>query len=219
MDKNLKVMLLSGFLVLNTFSYAHAESKLDTYFPTEHLSEVVQQAKGKITISLGDTTKKVSKENVVFGIKKVAEIENGEYISSSSDLDFNNLDTALKMEETAIKLTENVTPDITVKTDKDGYCEVNDLDIGVYLIYVVDQNKYDIISPSLISIPYFNEDSKEMAYEQSIVPKHTPVPEEKVDTGDNSLNDLPLYLSALGVAGIGMVGLSLKGRKNGKNEK
>ena len=83
-------------------------------------------------------------------------------------------------------------------TDSSGYVKFENLENGIYLLAAEDINKYDNISPALIAVPVFDEESSEtngMKYDIAVYPKHWPATAAK--TGDNS--NCELYMSGLAV--------------------
>lgn len=113
-----------------------------------------------------------------------------------------NSDVALKL----IKAAESIFREASTKkisgiikhTDSSGYVKFENLENGIYLLAAEDINKYDNISPALIAVPVFDEESSEtngMKYDIVVYPKHWPVTAAK--TGDNS--NCELYMSGLAV--------------------
>ena len=88
----------------------------------------------------------------------------------------------------------------TRKTTNDyGTVKFDQLEKGVYLLQATDINKYENIVSTLISVPVFNNESKNsMNYDISIVPKHSPV--IAVKTGDAV--DLKLFAVLAGVSAV-----------------
>ena len=88
----------------------------------------------------------------------------------------------------------------TRKTTNDyGMVKFDQLENGVYLLQATDINKYENIVSTLISVPVFNNESKNsMNYDISIVPKHSPV--IAVKTGDAF--DLKLFVVLTGVSAV-----------------
>ena len=103
---------------------------------------------------------------------------------------------AVYLEESRNKTSNS---DVALKhTDSSGYVKFENLENGIYLLAAEDINKYDNISPALIAVPVFDEESSEtkgVKYDIVVHPKHWPVTAAK--TGDNS--NCELYMSGLAV--------------------
>lgn len=84
-------------------------------------------------------------------------------------------------------------------TNDYGTVKFNQLEKGVYLLQATNINKYENIVSTLISVPTFNNESKNsMNYDISIVPKHSPL--IAVKTGDAV--DLKLFAVLAGVSAV-----------------
>lgn len=117
-------------------------------------------------------------------------------------IDLNELETADKMQKAAESIFREASAKkisgIIKHTDSSGYVKFENLENGIYLLAAEDINKYDNISPALIAVPVFDEESSEtngMKYDITVHPKHWPVTAAK--TGDNS--NCELYMSGLAV--------------------
>lgn len=134
---------------------------------------------GSIRITLSDGEKGTEKAGVVFGYTKVACCVNGEYEAVkkySGGIDFNKINTAKESEEAAEKMRRYVeTPDGIIETDKDGDAEIQNLEMGLYLIYPLNTAKYDNILPFFASIPTWEEERSGMNFHVKIIPKHEAV--------------------------------------------
>ena len=95
--------------------------------------------KGSITIKLADTQNNKSKEGVEFSLSKIADIEDGIYKVKedykSVEADLNNIKTANDLELAAELFKKVATTDNLMKTNVNGECNIDDLDVGVYLLY------------------------------------------------------------------------------------
>lgn len=153
-------------------------------------SPVIKKKTGSIKISLSDTSTKNDKSNVKFSISKVADVVKGEYVLTenykNSGVDLNNLKSANDLDIAANLLKKGAVTDKTLVTDAYGVCNVDDLDVGVYLLYAQDIANYENITPFLVSIPVWDESSKSMSYDVNVIPKHTPLPEK-----DTSIHRAP----------------------------
>ena len=141
-----------------------------------------------ITIILEDSEKELSKENVEFGLTKVADIIDGGYVSLEeySYFDFNNIQNANEMKDTATRLNRLISSNDAIgSTDKDGILKFEGLEIGVYLLHPTYIADYEIIEPTLVSIPNWDELSGEMNYDVLVYPKHEPLPIIRINKVDS----------------------------------
>lgn len=154
----------------------------------EELTEVNQT--GSISITLTDTKDDLSKENVILGLKRIANIVNGEYELIDEfkdiDVDLNQLSTAEELKEASTMFEKIIIePDMTQKTDLNGMAMFNDVNVGVYLVYPIDIAGYEIIKPSIVSVPSWDEVTAQMNYDIQIYPKHTNLPVIRVNKVDS----------------------------------
>ena len=162
---------------------------------------------GSITVNLEEGKKGTSVKNVELELIKIADIINGQYLLindlQDTEIDLNTLETAEDMKNAAYTISKiTVSKNIvgTRKTTNDyGTVKFDQLEKGVYLLQATDINKYENIVSTLISVPAFNNESKNsMNYDISIVPKHSPV--IAVKTGDAV--DLKLFAVLAGVSAV-----------------
>lgn len=162
---------------------------------------------GSITVNLEEGKKGTSVKNVELELIKIADIINGQYLLINDlqdiEIDLNTLETAEDMKNAAYTISKiTVSKNIvgTRKTTNDyGTVKFDQLENGVYLLQATDINKYENIVSTLISVPAFNNESKNsMNYDISIIPKHSPV--IAVKTGDAF--DLKLFVVLAGVSAI-----------------
>ena len=162
---------------------------------------------GSITVNLEEGKKGTSVKNVELELIKIADIINGQYLLINDlqdiEIDLNTLETAEDMKNAAYtisKITASKNIVGTRKTTNDyGMVKFDQLENGVYLLQATDINKYENIVSTLISVPVFNNESKNsMNYDISIVPKHSPV--IAVKTGDAF--DLKLFVVLTGVSAV-----------------
>ena len=162
---------------------------------------------GSITVNLEEGKKGTSVKNVELELIKVGDVVNGQYLFIDDlqdiEIDLNTLETAEDMKNAAYTISKiTVSKNIggTRKTTNDyGTVKFNQLEKGVYLLQATDINKYENIVSTLISVPVFNNESKNsMNYDISIVPKHSPV--IAVKTGDAV--DLKLFAVLAGVSAV-----------------
>ena len=162
---------------------------------------------GSITVNLEEGKKGTSVKNVELELIKIADIINGQYLLindlQDTGVNLNTLKTAEDMKNAAhtiskITVSKNIVG--TRKTTNDyGTVKFDQLEKGVYLLQATDINKYENIVSTLISVPAFNNESKNsMNYDISIVPKHSPV--IAVKTGDAV--DLKLFALLAGVSAV-----------------
>lgn len=153
------------------------------------------ESNGSISIILEDTLNESSKENVEFGITKVADIVQGEYVSLNnySSFDLNKIENANDLKDTASKLKKYVfTYDYTGLTDSQGILKFNNLSTGVYLVNPIDIANYEIIEPTIVSVPTFDEMNGVMNYDIMILPKHSPLPIIEINKIDSKTDKLIL---------------------------
>ena len=162
---------------------------------------------GSITVNLEEGKKGTSVKNVELELIKVGDVVNGQYLFIDDlqdiEIDLNTLETAEDMKNAAYTISKiTVSKNIvgTRKTTNDyGTVKFDQLEKGVYLLQAKDINKYENIVSTLISVPVFNNESKNsMNYDISIVPKHSPV--IAVKTGDAF--DLKLFAVLAGVSAV-----------------
>ena len=162
---------------------------------------------GSITVNLEEGKKGTSVKNVELELIKIADIINGQYFLindlQNTEVNLNTLETAEDMKNAAYTISKiTVSKNIvgTRKTTNDyGTVKFYQLEKGVYLLQATDINKYENIVSTLISVPVFNNESKNsMNYDISIVPKHSPV--IAVKTGDAF--DLKLFAVLAGVSAV-----------------
>ena len=139
--------------------------------------------KGSITISLEEAGIYTSIENVEFTLYKIAELNNGLYEINDEynhlSIDLNSLDTSEELDEASDLLASYILDNKldqlkTSKTNEQGFCTFEDLDVAVYLVLASDTTHYDDIKPTIVAIPTFNDTTKQMDYDVEVYPKHSP---------------------------------------------
>ena len=167
----------------------------------------LEEVKGSVTVNLEEGKKGTSVKNVELELIKIADIINGQYFLindlQNTEVNLNTLETAEDMKNAAYTISKITVSKNIVGTRKttNGYGTVkfDQLEKGVYLLQATDINKYENIVSTLISVPVFNNESKNsMNYDISIVPKHSPV--IAVKTGDAF--DLKLFAVLAGVSAV-----------------
>ena len=162
---------------------------------------------GSISIKLADTNNK-SKEGVEFSISKIADIEDGLYKVKEEykgvDVDLNNIKTASDLELASELFKKVAKTDNLMKTDTNGECNIDDLEVGVYLVYAKNIANYDNITPFIVSIPSWNEADKTMSYDIQVIPKHTEIIEKETPKVPATAYDGSSIYLALG--SIGLIG-------------
>lgn len=205
-------------LVVNS---TNQNSKGEQTLPTkEQLAEVKEEKTGSIAIQLTDGKAGSNKNGIRFSCVKVADVIAGEYVLDTryqqSGVDLNGVDSAAALKTVAEKLSGYRTgEEKTAITDQNGAVSFSNLEVGVYLIQGEDNPTFDVIEPALIAIPTWSDEEKEMLYEVTMEPKHTPRPDQPNHTAPQTgLQDRTLYYLAgaggcIAVAGV----LLLIGRK------
>lgn len=191
--------------------------------PSEVLDEILNNEtslsnKGSITIKLADAKNNQSKEGVEFSISKIADIESGLYKVKddykSVEVDLNNIKTANDLELSAELFKKVAKTDNLMKTNANGECNIEDLDVGVYLVYAKNIANYDNITPFIVSIPSWNEKDKSMSYDIQVIPKHTEiVKKEKPKVPATAYDGNSIYLALGSIGLIGSATLFFNARK------
>lgn len=202
MQKRMKKNVLLVFLIFVL---------LCSYFASS-----ASENKGNIKISLTNGAEGTSREGVVFGYCKVEDIE------------LNQVKNAKELSAVAEKLAEETQPKGMATTDSQGVAKIPELEAGVYLLTVIDASNYDEITPTIVRIPFWDEDTKEMSYDVTVVPKHTPVSKplpkemevrseerEMVRTGDSSQNWIYVIGMMMGVM-VAVICLGKRAKTSGK---
>ncbi|WP_304862888.1 MSCRAMM family protein [Faecalibaculum rodentium] len=162
--------------------------------PDTQLETVAPGQTGTVSITLTDSEDGRSKEGVELGMIQVADVINGEYqprdLFALLDVDLNDIETAQQMEDVARQymalIKKNDIEVTSVKTDVNGQTKLNDLGVGVYLIYMLDAADFEFVTPFLVAIPTFNEVDGQMSYDLDVVPKHSQLPKFEVNKVDAS---------------------------------
>lgn len=171
--------------------------------PSEVLETLTNDSiSGSLKIRLSDTKKNNSKEGVIFSLSKIADIEDGTYKVkdnySNVEIDLNNIKTANDLELAAELFKEVVVTDNTMETNAKGECSIEELEVGVYLVYAKNIAAYDDITPFIVSIPHWSENDG-MVFDLEVIPKHTEiVKKEKPKVPPTAYNDKAIFNLAIG---------------------
>lgn len=100
-----------------------------------------------------------------------------------TEIDINDLQTALAMQEAAAKLQDKITEEnsaqltkYTAITNDEGKAVISGIPAGVYLLKAADMANYEIIMPTLLAFPTYSDASKDMMWDLTVEPKHEPFP-------------------------------------------
>ena len=189
---------ISPAYAMDTGPMQGAEPTETTYLPDETV--IPENGLGSISIQLDESEDDRSLENVEFGLVKVADLDGGYYVLTEPfsnkewDFDINKLETADELETAARAFQKEVQePEQTLITDADGFSAAKDLELGVYLLYAIDVDKYEYVTPFLIALPTWDNLDEVFQYDVVVYPKHDRVPKilvNKVDaqTGQNIIS-------------------------------
>lgn len=156
---------------------------------------------GSVTVQLTPGKAGTSVADVEFSLTKVGEIKDSIYTLlpeyESTKIDLNTLTTAEQLERAAKKLAETAKQEPGKKTDGTGQVVFEKQELGVYLLTAKDQPGYDLVSPTLLSIPTMEADET-LHYDIKVEPKHTPRPAEHT-APQTGLFDVTIWYGAGGV--------------------
>lgn len=190
--KMLSMALMLYYLSLSVFAQENLAIITDNTQP----EQIEETRRGSIAIHLDDTDNDLSKEYVEIALVKVATITSQGYeltpLFEESKVDLMGIETAEELVEVSSRLEKFIPENVEVpslKTDKNGQCVFENLEVGVYLLYPKDIAMYDRISPFLIAVPTFNIETGQMQYDINIIPKHTHNPSIRVHKVDSLDND------------------------------
>lgn len=199
MRKNMRFLkMLSVILILSCLSLSALaqENHLPIITEDEQLEQIDSTSLGSILVHLNDTDNLLPKQEVEIALVKVADITGQGYeltpLFEESGINLMEIETAEDLMEASILLKKLVPENaeaISLKTDENGQCLFENLEIGVYLLYPKDTAEYENISPLLIAIPTFDEVEGQMQYDVTVYPKHSPNPSiriRKVDSIDKT---------------------------------
>ncbi len=88
------------------------------------------------------------------------------------EVTLDDLDSPDLAETLAVYALETELESTTVAIDSEGYWEISDLDLGLYLVLQNESaDGYEPISPFITTVPYFDEDVDDYIYDISANPK------------------------------------------------
>ena len=154
-----------------------------------------------MTVQLTPGKEGTSVADVECSLTKVGKIQDSTYVLlpeyESTTIDLNTLTTAEQLESAAKKLAETAKQEPGKKTDGTGQVVFEKQELGVYLLTTKDQPGYDLVSPTLLSIPTMETDET-LHYDIKVEPKHTPRPAEHT-APQTGLFDATIWYVAGGV--------------------
>ncbi len=157
---------------------APSDSKADALLPRETLKSGILQS-GSLVIELKDQK---ADAKTAFSVIQVADIKDGAYCLrapfESCKVDLNNLKNTQDMERAAATFSEQLSKAkgqnvYTLTLDQNKKSQKQTLPVGVYLICAKDDAD-EAIAPSLVAIPSFEEEKKQMVYDLTVNPKLVP---------------------------------------------
>lgn len=204
MRKRLKrtIMMIVLCISVGATGRVYAEEQGDT---DEMVLEDAAEQLGDITVKLVEADSGEPVEGIMFYCIKIAELSDGQYILNEEychlDIDLNEINNSDELKYAAETLASCAGTGVSGVTDGEGIVKFGHLETGVYLICGEDNQEFDLIAPTLLSIPSFFEGTGEMEYSVEVEPKHEPRQEESdiPRTGDERQG--LLYLT-FGIAGI-----------------
>lgn len=135
-------------------------------------------AQGSIELTLEESQQGNSRENVVFGLTKIAEFKDGQYETIQGmgidTINFNTITHAQEMQTIIEQIQGNVPIDQKYHTNQNGYFKADAIAQGLYLLQCIDTNAYDQVQSMMIAIPTFDKQESTMNMHLKIAPKHTP---------------------------------------------
>jgi len=196
MNRKISAALITGMVAGGALAGSHtilAESDRTpdvTLVPEKDLTKVPENGLGSISIELTESKDNRPRDNVKFGLYKVADVINGEYVLNDdfaqSEVDLNDIKTANDMEEVARKLSRFADESLVTElvTDYQGKTRADQLSVGVYLLQAEDIAGYEFIAPFLIAIPTWDDVDELFLYDVDVLHKHDQLPKIAVDKVD-----------------------------------
>lgn len=171
---------------------------------------------GSITIKIEDTEDNLSKANIHLIAAKIVDLVDGEFVLydkyADTGINLNQIQTGDELANAATAL-EKLKPEGKEEiTDVDGIVVMENLPIGVYLVYASESAEYEDIAPTLVSIPMWDDEAGSMIYDIEMLPKHSPFPEvETPPTGDQNemLKYVMISVAAI-LVGVGSIRMQKK---------
>lgn len=126
----------------------------------------------------------VAKEDMTFGIVKVAGILEGQYVLEEQfrdlEIELNEIATAQELQETAEVFRKEIdAAQWYLETKDDGIVVMEDAPLGMYLIYPESVPEEVEVTPALVAVPGFDEALKDMNYDVEVLLKVSSVLPEK----------------------------------------
>lgn len=185
----------------------------------DQMEQVEEERLGSIEVRLTEGKEGTTISGITFYCIPVADISGGEYeLLEQYDqlgVDFREIENSNQLEAAASKLAESASEGLSATTDDQGCAVFEGLEVGVYLIKAEDNEAYDMIAPTLLAIPTWNEEAGEMSYEILVEPKHEPRPDvPENEAPQTNLEDRTLfYIGAAGVCVLLAIVLVIADRK------
>lgn len=214
------ILVLACLVLAGSGNLAYAKGVEESPFPK--LQQLEEGKKGSITIQVPEGEETKGLEGVRFTVTQIGNLKNGSYELlpeyASAGINLNELKNADEMEAAAEKLEETRKEqgkEETGKTlDASGKLTEKDLDVGVYLVSAKETEQSDLVSPTLASIPAYQ--NGEMNYDVTIEPKHTKRPPEKTapQTGLFPKGALLLFAGGFLICGAAVLSVIPQRRKS-----
>lgn len=151
------------------------------------LSIGISEKLGSITITYKNIENSSLMTNMHVAVTRIADYIDGEYIMLpqflDAKVDLNALSTANDVEDSIKRLVKIAKPEQIYIADRNGMIKIDNVPIGVYLIYSTEIEKDIHMNPCLVSIPIPDEKNGEMLYDIEMIPKCTPVNIDKEQAG------------------------------------
>ena len=143
-----------------------------------YAEEIDMNKVGKFNMKYFYGTKGITGEIKIYKVANINADAKYTFTSEYSLEDSLEVDTASKWNELAQKISnyikENNINELKKCTTQEGVCQLNDLGVGLYLVTsseVTEGNYTYNTSPTLISMPNYNELDKVYVYDQDIILK------------------------------------------------
>lgn len=187
-------------LIISTIENTEGQTVLPD---KSQIQQVQKEVIGSIEVILTEGKAGTINSGIKVFCQKIANLEKGEYILleeyKGSGVDFAKIQTSDELKSAAEiieKAGKNTVGKIEKTTDQNGTALFTDLEVGVYLISIEESETYDIVTPSIVAIPTWNETNGEMEYKVTVSPKHAERAEAAKNTAPQTglQEDTLLYL-------------------------